>query len=117
MKKSTRERLGEAIGLIDKMVDLETEKVRLLRELQRGLTIAQLLGRTPKELDKPVRLRHLYGGSVFRPWVGYDLAIEVDGEPQVRIPILKVPERLWDQEILAQYKRYQRREEKRRQPR
>lgn len=101
-----------AIDALRSLIELETEKIRLSNELLRCLLVAQLLNVPPKEMG---RVRHgVYDADqrTLQRWRGMVLSVTYDGETK-DFPLLDVPEELWPEDVLNDYRRYQRSEERR----
>ena len=101
MNKSQYDRLFDAM---DEMIVLCAKKVELMKQLKRAYRIAELVGVHPKDLTGVVKTHTIPSGRMYRPWVGVDFAVTIDGNTQ-KFPLKDVHHDLWPEDILAQYKR------------
>ena len=93
---------------IDRLIELETQKIDLLRQLKRALMLADLIGVPAKEIKGKLGYGvHAYGTPLYaRPWRTDELVIRLDGVEMARKKLIDVPHDFWPAEVLAEYKRH-----------
>ena len=97
---------------IDEMVDLLRQKIILMHELKRALMLAELLDIPVKDVKGSIR--HVAFDLDYRPvqrWKGMVLRVTYDGTTQ-DFPLAVVPHDFWPAEVLAEYKRHVKRNQK-----
>lgn len=101
----------ELITSIDKLIDLETKKIELLRQMKRWYMLAKLTGMAPKEIKGGLSCGvYTYGTPLYsRPWKTAELVIRLDGEEVARKKLIDVPLDFWPDDMRIEYERVQRR--------
>lgn len=106
----------ELITSIDELIDLETKKIELLRQMKRWYMLAKLTGMAPKEIKGGLSCGvHTYGTPLYsRPWKAAELVIRLDGEEVAREEVARkklidVPLDFWPDDMRIEYERVQRR--------
>ena len=96
---------------IDKLIELETQKVALLKQLKRALMLAELIGIPPKQIEGSLSAAvSSFGTPLFaRPWKTEEFVIRLGGEEVFRKKLIDVPLELWPDDIRTEYLRYQKR--------
>jgi len=106
--------MSDIYSNIDEMIDLYGRKIELLRQLKKGLMLAEMIGIPAKDIKG--KLSHgvtSYGTPLYaRPWKTEEFVIRLDGEEVYRKKLIDVPQDFWPVEVLAEYKRYVKRTQK-----
>lgn len=93
---------------IDKLIELETQKIDLLRQLKKALLLAEMIGVAPKDIKG--KLSHgitSYGVPLYsRPWKSEEFVVRLDGKEVLRKKLIDVPHDFWPADILTEYKRH-----------
>lgn len=100
---------------IDKLIEVETEKLELLRQLKKSCLLANLIGMRPSEIKGRLSTGiYTYGAPLYaRPWRTQELVIRLNGEEVARKKLIDVPIDLWPENVRAEYERQQKRNKKR----
>lgn len=101
-------------GNIDRLIELETRKIDLLRQLKKALMLAEMIGVPPKDIKGKMSCAVTsYGTPLYaRPWKTEEFIIHLDGEEVFRKRLVDVPQDLWPADILAEYRRHAKRTQK-----
>ena len=101
----------ELITSIDKLIDSETKKIELLRQMKRWYMLAKLMDMPIKEITGKVSTSvHTYGRPLYsKPWLENEFVIKLDGVDVVRKKLATVPLEFWPEDVRAEYERVQRR--------
>jgi hypothetical protein len=96
---------------IDRLIELETQKIDLLRQLKRALMLADLIGVPAKEIKGRLGYGvHAYGTPLYaRPWRTDELVIRLDGVEVARKKLIDVPLDLWPRDVRDEFERQQKR--------
>lgn len=93
---------------IDTMVALLHKKIETYGQMKRALRIAELAGVPPKELKGMVGTRVIEGPHMGRPWLRATFVLKID-DTKTEFPLVGVHHDLWPDDLLAQYRRHNRR--------
>lgn len=93
---------------LDQMAALCAQQIDTIKKFKRALRIAELAGVPPKELKARVGTRVVQGPHMWRPWLKATFVLEID-EVKMEFPLGDVHHDLWPDDLLAQYKRHNRR--------
>lgn len=100
------EPLVDAIDTTRRLIELTEKKAVTMRQLLRCLLLAQLLGLAPNEMRNPLRTGfRVVEHRTLQRWRGMVLSVTYDGETK-DFPLLDVPEELWPEDVLNDYRRY-----------
>lgn len=95
---------------MERLMALHEEQNRLMRELKRGYRLADLLGVPIRDMKGKIRTRFIDGRHrMFKPWIGAELWVQVDDNDPVKFKLTDVHHELWPEDVLAAYKRQQKR--------
>lgn len=95
---------------MDQLIELELEKVKLLRRLKRAYMLANVVGVHPNQIKGKLAVRVSESGDPIAPWQGADFAVQLDGKEVAREKLTDVPLDLWPDDIRASYERHKKRE-------
>ena len=95
---------------MDRLIELELEKVELLRKLKRAYMLANVVGVHPNQIKGKLAVRVYESGRMVAPWQGTDFAVQLDGEEVARKKLTDVPLDLWPDDIRVRYERHKKRE-------
>lgn len=97
---------------IDRLIVLETERIRLLRELKKALRLAELAGVPAKDVKGRMQSSvQSTGVSSYdpRPWLKMVFRLKLEGDTTWREwPLKDVHKDLWPQSMLDAYAKYER---------
>ena len=96
---------------MDQLIELETKKIELMRQLKRAYMLANVIGQHPNQIKgKLTTSVHTYGRPLYsKPWLENEFVIKLDGEEVVRKKLIDVPLELWPDDVRAEYERQQKR--------
>jgi len=97
---------------MDRLIELELEKVELLRKLKRAYMLANVVGVHPNQIKGKLAVRVYESGRMVAPWQGTEFAVQLDGEEVARKKLTDVPLDLWPDDVRAKYERHKKREKK-----
>jgi hypothetical protein len=97
---------------IDEMISLLHKKAELYGQFKRGLRLAALLGMAPRDMTSPVRhsVRD-YDQRPLQRWRGMVLGVTYEGNTR-EFPLKDVHHDLWPADVLAEYRRWEKRNTK-----
>ena len=99
---------------MDELIELELKKVELMRQLKKAYMLANIIGQHPNQIKG--KLSHgvtSYGAPLYaRPWKTEEFVIRLDGVEVARKKLIDVPHDFWPAEVLAEYKRHVKRNQK-----
>lgn len=101
----------EVFDSIDKLIELETRKIELLRQLKRGYILANIIGRHPNQIKGTLSYGiHHHGAPLYaRPWRTQELVVRLDGEEVACKRLIDVPLDLWPRDVRDEFERQQKR--------
>ena len=99
---------------MDKLIELETKKIELMRQLKRAYMLANVVGMHPKDIKGGLSTYIYTNGAPLyaRPWRTQELVVRLDGEEVARKKLIDVPLELWPDDIRVEYERQQKRNKK-----
>jgi hypothetical protein len=99
---------------MDQLIELETKKIELMRQLKRGYMLANVIGMHPKDIKGGLSTYVYTNGAPLyaRPWRTQELVVRLDGEEVARKKLIDVPLDLWPDDIRVEYERQQKRNKK-----
>ena len=93
---------------IDELNVLLHRKIELLGELKRALRIAELVGRSPKDMGKvTIRVSRNAWSHDPRPWQKATFSVRVGDDPWEDFALSQVHKDLWPEDLLQVYNRWQ----------
>ena len=93
---------------IDQLIELETKKIELMRQLKRAYMLANVIGMHPKDIKGKLSTYIYTNGAPLyaRPWRTRELVVRLDGEEVARKKLIDVPLDLWPDDVRAEYARH-----------
>jgi hypothetical protein len=93
---------------MDRLIELELQKIELMRQLKRAYMLANIIGQHPNQIKGSMSWGiHTYGAPLYvRPWRTQELVVRLDGEEVARKKLIDVPHDFWPADVLAEYKRH-----------
>lgn len=102
--------------LLDELIELKLKlkQVETMRQLKKAYMLANMIGQHPNQIKGKLSWGFLnYGTPLYaRPWKTDEMVVRLDGEEVARKKMIDVPHDFWPADVLAEYKRHVKRNQK-----